>query len=175
MKTLCLLFIISMIASCGKDKIITENTDEAKLNIALIGKWKAVSLFLSDASTGVCHQNTSNKDIIFEFKNELTEDKIGYNFYGNGPVNNYFGSFSMVSLDETNKIGKIKVGLLGSTKMAGSPEMMECELNLFTMLRESTGFQLFEDDPNRLIIGRLKDKDSHPRDGGTYFVFERVK
>ena len=52
--------------------------------------------------------------------------------------------------------------------------MMDCEQNFYNMLKESTGFQLFTDNPNKLHIGRIKEEGGHPRDGGTYFVFEKI-
>jgi META domain len=174
MKTLLTFFIIGVIASCSKDKIGTENMSDSKTKALLVGKWKAVSLFLSDASTGVCHQEKTGRDITFEFKNELAADKISYTFNGTAPVNSYFGNISFISFDENTNTAKIKVNTIGGTKMAGSPEMMACEQNYYTMLSESTGFQLFADDPNRLIIGKLRDENSHPRDGGTYYVFEKI-
>ncbi len=175
MKTLLISLLLGLIGSCANDKSIAENTSETKNQEILVGKWKAVSLFLSDASTGVCHQNKPTKDITFEFNNLKTEDQKGYQFSGSGPVNQYFGTITFLSFDETKNQGKIAISTLGSTKMAGSPEMMDCEQNYFTMLGESTGFQWFADEPNRIIIGKLKTEDSHPRDGGTYFVFEKIK
>lgn len=175
MKITIILAIIGLIGSCASDKAITENQAEITYPSQLVGKWKAVSLFLSDASTGVCHQNKEEKEITFEFKNELSEDKISYTFYGSAPVNSYFGSVTFNGFDEKTKIGKITINTLGGTKMAGSAEMMNCEQNFYNMLNESTGFQLFTDDPNRLHIGKIKEEGGHPRDGGTYFVFEKIK
>jgi heat shock protein HslJ len=174
MKALIIFFIISMVASCTKEPITTENKDEAVYLKGLTGKWKAVSLFLSDATTGVCHMDKPNKDITFEFGKVASEDKTGYTINGQGPVNSYFGKITFASFDETKQQGKITISSLGSTKMAGSPEMMACEQNFFTMLSESTGFQLYDENPKRLIIGKLRDENSHPRDGGTYFVFEKI-
>lgn len=169
-----LFLFISLILACSKENITTENSSEELYSKALKGKWKAVSLFLSDASTGVCHQNKPNKDITFEFDNQLNEDKTSFSFSGQAPVNRYFGTIVFNSFDASTSVGKITIKGFGGTKMAGSPEMMDCEQNFYTMLAESTDFQLFADDPKRLIIGRLRDANSHPRDGGTYYVFEKL-
>ena len=168
------LGILGLIGSCANDKSIAEN-DSTQYNNLLIGKWKAVSLFLSDASTGVCHQEKLNKEVTFEFNGELKEDKISYSFGGDAPVNRYFGSITFNSFDEKTNIGKITIQSLGGTKMAGSPEMMTCEQNFYNMMSESTGFQLFKENPNRLHIGRIKENDAPSRDGGTYYVFEKIK
>jgi META domain len=175
MKSIVILFIIGFIGSCANEKPLSENTAEQKGIIMLEGKWKAVSLFLSDASTGVCHQEKLGRDVTFEFTNKITDDKISYQFSGQAPVNRYFGSLVLNNFDEKTLTGKISIKGIGGTKMAGSPEMMDCEQNFYTMLGNSTGFQLFADDPSRLIIGALRDEKSHPRDGGTYYVFEKIK
>lgn len=175
MKIYSILFILSMIGSCATDKSIAENQSDSKYLDQLNGKWKAVSLFLSDASTGVCHQEKTDRDITFEFSKELLEDKLSYKFSGMAPVNSYFGNIQFLSYDETNNTIKIKTSTIGGTKMAGRPEMMDCEQNFYSMLSESTGIQLFADEPNRMIIGKLRNADSHPRDGGTYYVFEKIK
>lgn len=166
--------LAALILACTKENITTENSNDEMYSKALVGKWKAVSLFLSDATTGVCHQNKPNKDITFEFDNQINEDKTSFSFSGQAPVNRYFGNITFKGYDSEKKKGSIKITGLGGTKMAGSPEMMDCEQNFYAMISESTGFQLFADDPNRLHIGRLKDENSHPRDGGTYYVFERI-
>lgn len=170
-----LLLLIGLFLACTKENITNENTDDQMYSKLLEGKWRAVSLFLSDASTGVCHQNKLGKEVTFEFENKISDDKISFPFSGQAPVNRYFGSITFLGFDSENNKGTIKVSGIGGTKMAGIPEMMDCEQNFYTMLSESTGFQLFNDDPNRLIIGRLRNKDTHPRDGGTYYVFERIK
>ena len=175
MKIAIIAAIIGLIGSCSSDKIVAENESDLKYPSQLVGKWKAVSLFLSDASTGVCHQNKPEKEVTFEFKGELTSDKSSFIINGSAPVNMYFGSITFNSFDSKTNIGKITVSTLGGTKMAGSPEMMDCEQTFYTMLSESTGFQLFTDIPNRLHIGRIKDENSHPRDGGTYYFFEKIK
>ncbi len=175
MKILSIFFLISLIGSCANDKSIAENESETKYIDHLKGKWKAVSLFLSDATTGVCHQEKTDRDITFEFDNQLSPDKSGYQFGGFAPINRYSGHVQFLSFDETTNIIKIKNSTIGGTKMAGRSEMMDCEQNFYTMLSESTGIQLFADDPNRITIGRHRDANSHPRDGGTYYVFERIK
>lgn len=164
-------FIFALIASCSNEKIMT---DSEKMPSELIGKWKAVSLFLSDASTGVCHADTPSKDITIELSNELADDKKSYNVTGSSTVNSYFASITIKSIVDSEKKVNLIINTIGSTKMAGSPEMMNCEQNYFQLLSESTGIQFFADKPNRIHIGRLKEADSSPRDGGTYYVFEKL-
>ncbi len=174
MKTFSIFLILSFVASCAKDTNLAENNDLNKLK-NLTGKWKAVSLFLSDANTGVCYENKTARDVTFEFSNKISDEKGNYTFSGSAPVNQYFGKIKLLSFDEKTNIGKIEISNIGGTKMAGSPEMMDCEQSFYTLLAESTGYQLFENEPSRLIIGRLKEPNSNPRDGGTYYIFEKMK
>lgn len=175
MKIAIIVGLIGLIGSCVNDKTITKNQADLTYPSQLVGKWKAVSLFLGDATTGVCHQNVTEKEVTFEFKNALTEDKISYSFNGQAPVNMYFGNIVFNGFDEKTNIGKITIKTLGGTKMAASPELMDCEQNYYNMISESTSFQLFKDNPNRLHIGRIKENDTPNRDGGTYYVFEKEK
>ena len=170
-KLLNTFFIFALIASCSNEKLIS---DSEKKPIELIGKWKAVSLFLSDATTGVCHADIPNRDITIEFINELADDKKSFKVAGSSTVNSYFATITINSFIDSEKKASISVNSIGSTKMAGSPEMMNCEQNYFQFLTESTGIQIFTDKPNRLHIGRLKEADSNPRDGGTFYVFEKL-
>jgi META domain len=175
MKIWSLLLIFTWFLNCKNDNVIDEGGNGAKIPVELLGKWKAVSLFLSDASTGVCHGNTPTKDITIEFKSNLADDNVSYQVAGSGTVNTYFTSITFNSYNSSEKKASIKVNSIVSTKMAGSPEMMDCEQNYYTFLAESTGIEFFADSPNILHIGRLKEPNSNPRDGGTFYVFEKIK
>jgi META domain len=175
MKLVNIFVYLFFLASCQKENVLNNESTAKEIPKALIGKWKAVSLFLSDASTGVCHANTPTRDIIIEFKNEKsTDDQSGYIISGNSTVNTYFSTVNFISFNSSENKAAIKINSIATTKMAGSPEMMDCEQNYYTFLAESTGIQFFSDDPNTIHIGRLKEPDSNPRDGGTYFVFEKI-
>ncbi len=131
MKTILVILILSFIGSCANDKAISENTSESKNLEKLVGKWKAVSLFLSDASTGVCHQNKPEKDITFEFTNIKTDDQKGYQISGSGPVNRYFGNITFISFDETKNQGKILLKLINRETDQSSFNIVKAFLGSF--------------------------------------------
>jgi hypothetical protein len=173
MKTISFLFILLYMISCDDKK--PANVEDTSGGYPLEGKWKAVSLFLGDASTGVCHQEKLDREVTVEFI-ALESNPVQYRMAGQAMVNDYFAGYQLISFDKTTGIGKIKVDGVGGTKRAGRPEMMECELNYYNFLAEATGFQIDPVEPNILKIGRIKPPSEAPsRDGGTYYVYERIK
>lgn len=56
-------------------------------------------------------------------------------FQGTGPVNHYFGQYTV-------KDQEIRLGPIGSTKMAGSPERMELETRYFSILGEVRSYEI---------------------------------
>jgi heat shock protein HslJ len=168
-----LLLLISLVLACTKENISSENIKDDMYQKQLVGKWKVVSLFLSDAYTGVCHQDKPSRNITFEFENIPNKDNT-YQFGGDAPINRYSGSLEFLGFDQKRNIIKIKSSTIGGSKKGGSPEMMDCEQNFYRMLSESTGIQLSEDEPNTIRIGKLREENSHPRDGGTFYILERI-
>ncbi len=173
MKILSFAFLLLYMISCDDKK--PSNIEDESVNTVLAGKWVARSLFLSDANTGVCHQNKTERDLTIEFAQDK-DNPAQHKINGNAPVNDYFSSLEIISFDKETGIGKIKVGGVGGTKRAGPSELMECESFYYNFLSESTGFQIDPDEPNFLKLGRIKEPGSAPsRDGGTYYYFEKVK
>ncbi len=174
MKTIIITLLISGLLGC-KNSLTPESKNYDNFHLQLKGTWKATSLFLSDASTNVCHEKKSDRDITFTFSGDMNDDKTSYKVNGSGPINNYFGSISFISFDNETKTGKIAFKNIGATEMAGSTEMMTCEQNFFNFLGETTGFQIFDENPTKLHLGRIRDNLAPTRDGGTYYVFEKIK
>jgi heat shock protein HslJ len=169
MKLLTTILALTYMVSCQDNNPSNEQT-AANPNTILNGKWVAKSLFLSDATTGVCHQDKPDQPITIEFTVAESFPEQ-YKIQGTGSINSYFSDYQVLSYDKTTGIGKLKIGSIGASKKGGSPEMMQCEQSYFSFLTESTGFQL---DNNSLKIGRIKEPSSTPtRDGGHYYYFER--
>jgi heat shock protein HslJ len=136
----------------------------------LEGKWLFKEFFLSDATMLGCGWEAED---VRPMTLEITKEGKAYKLNGAAPVNNYFGEAELLSFDETTANGKVKIGPVGSTKMAGPEPLMQCETMYLQMLQEATdiGFR----DSGELMIGRFRTPESNPRDGGTYMVFERFK
>ncbi len=158
------------IDSCTKIEVAADNLVSTKI----IGKWVLKYKFLGDAIDTPCGYAVTNaRDITLDIEDNTTSSNVNeLRLSGNSPVNLYNGGFVITSYDEITGIGTMKIGALGSTKMAGPEELMECETNYFNMLNEFSEFRVQE---GKLHIGRFK-KDSTPsRDGGTYFIYEKAK
>jgi heat shock protein HslJ len=163
-----LLMPLLKIDSCTKIEV------QADTNSAIIGKWVLKNRFLGDAIDTPCGYAVTNaRDITLEIAdNTESSDAKVLRMTGNSAVNMYFGDLTITGFDETTGIGTMKISTLGSTKMAGSPELMECETNYFNMLNESAEFRIQE---GQLQVGRFKKDTTPSRDGGTYFIYEKAK
>lgn len=66
---------------------------------------------------------------------------------------------------------------LGSTKMAGTPEMNQCEQGYFDKLSTATDFSLAKDASGKtlLYLGIFKKNNTPSRDGGVYLIYEKIK
>lgn len=161
---------ILKIDSCTKIEVAADTLNSTKI----IGKWVLKYKFLGDAIDTPCGYAVTNaRDITLDIEDNSTSSNVNeLRLSGNSPVNLYNGGFNIISYDENTGIGTMKITALGSTKMAGPEELMECETNYLNMLNEFSEFRVQE---GKLHIGRFK-KDSTPsRDGGTYFIYEKAK
>ena len=158
---LCSIFLTAY--SCKKEEVIS------KTNTSLIGKWKLTGVFLSDALDSPCSGNTPSRDITIEFTNKPSGVGNSLSLNGQSTVNLYFANY------EANTDGAIKITTLGSTKIAGTPEMMQCESRLFTLLQTSEGYKVVQVDTNPAkIILQLGIFRTGTIDAGTYLVFEKI-
>lgn len=120
MKRLVILLMASglFLASCESEKIDAPSTSFDALRASgLIGQWKFRSY--SDGKA-------PKYDVSLEFKNE--EGKLTIN--GRSSVNFYFAD---TEVDEGKKT--IKVPVLGSTKIAGTPDANAFEMTYYESLR----------------------------------------
>ncbi|KPM48800.1 META domain-containing protein [Jiulongibacter sediminis] len=144
-----------------------DNVTANKLN-DIEGEWVLQKVFLSDAYDSPCGWEAGDHESITL---NISSEGGKFSFNGNSAVNSYFGSFEVLSFDSESNNGTLKVGPIGSTKKAGSEPLMNCESRYFSYLETAGDIGLFEE--NELRIGNFKTPDSHPRDGGTYLIFER--
>ena len=120
--TISLIISTLLIIACTQKAI--ESVEPNTLNTAnLLGQWK----FKSYANrTPIAYE------VSLEFKNEDGKNTLS----GRSSVNFYFASF------ETNDSEKtMKVGVLGSTKIAGSPEANQFESIYYERLRSITHYE----------------------------------
>jgi heat shock protein HslJ len=167
---ICLLMPILRIDSCTKVEIQAADNSSTQI----LGKWVLKHRFLGDAIDTPCGYAVANaRDITLEIAdNTESADAKVLRMTGNSAVNMYFGDLTITGFDEKTGIGTMKISTLGSTKMAGPPELMECETNYFNMLNESAEFRIQE---GQLQVGRFKKDTTPSRDGGTYFIYEKAK
>ncbi len=121
MKTVFISLIIStlLVAACAEKAI--ESATDAKLSslgaASLLGQWKF---------KGYTDGKTPAFDVTLEFKNEEGKNTLN----GRSSVNFYFAEF------ETNEATKImKIGVLGSTKIAGTHEANQFEMIYYERFR----------------------------------------
>ncbi len=169
--SIVILSILGMIASCEKNTV--ESSEPIDGIDGIIGKWQGKNIFLSDATTNICYETQNNRPFILTFNTEEIAGKKTIKLSGDAPINSFFGSLKSYSFNKENNFFNIEMGVLGSTKMAGPPDLMTCETTLFNFLNGSKNIQLSADGKT-LTIGNHRTKDSHPRDGGTYIIFEKL-
>ncbi|SOE20924.1 META domain-containing protein [Spirosomataceae bacterium TFI 002] len=156
------IFLFTYLSSCEENKLENQESIE--------GTWIFKEFFLGDAIMLGCGWEAKDvRSMTLKIEKDGDQLKIS----GSAPVNNYFGNFDLLSFDKTTSQGKVKVGPIGSTKMAGPEPVMQCETMFLQMLQEAgdIGFS----DSGELQIGRFRTAESNPRDGGTYMVFEKAK
>lgn len=170
-KLLILVLSLNMlkIESCTKATTPIESAPVDKL----VGSWVLKSKFLGDAIDKPCGYDTKNvRELTLEIEKD-TESKNPNKFIINGrsTVNLFTGSFEISSYDSKLGIIYVNIAPLGSTKIAGPNDLLECEAYLFDFLNEAKEFRIPEKD--QLNIGRFKKDNVPSRDGGTYFMYER--
>ncbi len=161
---LVLAFQLLQINACSNEEV------SQNMNTKLLGTWVLKNKFLGDALDTPCGYATTGVRELTLIISEDLENKT-LKISGQSTVNQYFGSLNIISTDTSNGISAIKIGTLGSSKMAGPPALMECETNLFNFLNESQELRLT--DEGNLNIGRFKKDNTPSRDGGTYLIYEK--
>lgn len=174
MKTI-LVFVLSLLSIT-----MCESEPETDLySKILTNTWVLKNHFLGDAidtPCGYATQNTRDLNLTIT-KTEENKSILGdYKINGLSAINSYFGSIEITSFNTETKRGNVKIGTIGSTKMGGSQELMDCENRYFGMLNQSEEFQIIENEGKTMLhLGIFKKDNSPSRDGGTYMIFELKK
>lgn len=161
-----LLFMVPLLSVDSCTKVSPESIEPTDLS----GKWVLKNYFLGDAIDTPCgYENANAPEITFEISQD-TEKNNTYKFSGKSTINSFFGSLEITDFDTDKKIASIAVGAVGSTKMAGPPELMQCESRFFEFLSNSKELKISE---GKCLIGTFPKTTVPSRDGGTYLIFEK--
>ncbi|WP_341228003.1 META domain-containing protein [uncultured Arcticibacterium sp.] len=152
--------LMTQLDSCEKVDIVIKED--------LAGEWVLKNVFLSDAMDSPCGWEVEKHEPLTL---KVAKDGDNYSISGKSAINSYFGSLEVISFDEKSRTGKIQTSPIGSTKMAGPENLMNCETRFLSQLDTATDFAF--DDNGELRIGNFRDENSHPRDGGYYLIFEK--
>jgi heat shock protein HslJ len=109
MKNAIILLLVFLLSACGGDTLDVNS---------LTGKWRLASMD-GQTTTGALRESGVTLEIQADGK-----------FAGQAPVNRYFGQIRLEGK-------RIKTGPIGSTMMAGPPELMDAEQAFFRNLGEN--------------------------------------
>jgi hypothetical protein len=137
-----LLFVTFAMGSCKKDTVVVAS--EAVLPNQLEGTWVLKRVLMGDMVDMPCGFVNEGKiqPMTLTFTTEKEGDASQMKLHGQSSVNRFFGSYTLTSFNKATGTGKIKLGALGSTKMASSSDLMDCESRYFSMLSESVDFKI---------------------------------
>ncbi|MDI9867287.1 META domain-containing protein [Flectobacillus sp. DC10W] len=173
-----LLFLLIMAVSNACHPI--ENDAAAKGNISnldsLKGTWTLKYVFLGDVIDQPCSSSKMPHPINLNITNQLVDNTSDtYVINGQSAVNSIFGGLKILSFDEKTQIGKATITPLGSTKMAGPEDLMNCELRYFTLLNATKDFKIFQDTDGKtyLHLGDFKTDNQPSRNGGMYLIYTK--
>ena len=158
-----LLLAAFAVGSCKKDTVAV--VSDTILSNQLEGTWVLKRILMGDMVDMPCGFANEGKiqpmTITFTTEKEANTSKMKLN--GQSSVNQFFGSYVVDSFNEATGTGKIQLGALGSTKMASSADLMNCENRYFSMLSESVDFKL------ELVNGKvqLEMGVKHPINGSS--------
>lgn len=193
MKTLSKLSFI-LIWSCifftaCKESDIEEMTEEElssqKLTslTELQGTWKLNVTLWGDALELPCYESRGTKDslsrditlVLSKDATESSGQKININ--GQAPINLYTATAEILSYNSTDQEGTLSVSALGSTKIAGSNELLACESRFYKLIETAKNFRVITDKKGQktLYWGVINKSNSTLLYPGNYLIFEKVK
>lgn len=154
-------WFLSLMTTCTK----TEDINTPKLE----GEWKLTGVFLSDAKDTPCGSEINDHrpiTLIIKLNSGTT-----YDLSGNSVVNTYGSTAVFSEYNTTTDRGSIKLNHLITTEKGASISLMNCENRYYQFLSSAEEYSI--DDQGNLLIGKLKQPNSNPRDGGRYLIFEK--
>lgn len=168
--------LVTVLGACESQNV-EQQAQKVEIN-GLTGTWVLKSVLLGDMMDLPCGIPNEGKFEPITLTLTTTKDETGAMLLLNGcsSVNQYFGGYMIESYDETTKIGKLKMAPIGSTKMASSPELMQCESRYFLLLGQAIDFQLSTvNGKQQLELGVLSTQKSAATIGGkgNFLIFEK--
>jgi heat shock protein HslJ len=161
--TLFLLFAVTF--SCKQTDMVEIATPISTIS----GKWKLIEIFKGDVIDRPCGINPPTRDITLEFTANPSGMDDLLSLSGQSTVNEYFGNY------KADSKGAIKITTLGGTKRGGSPEMMQCENNYYSLLAASEAYKIVQIQTNPVkTVLQLGVFRNGIKDGGNYLIFEKV-
>lgn len=158
-------FQMLIVNSCSKTEVAAINTDSYE------GNWVLKNVFLGDVVDTPCsYEVKEHRDLTLTISKEKESANLQLN--GQSAVNTFFGNIKIESIDATSNIASIKVDPLGSTKIGGPANLMQCETRYYSLMSEAIEMRIEND---MLYMGRFKKDPTPSRDGGTFLIFERKK
>jgi heat shock protein HslJ len=156
-----LLFI-----SCKQNEPTTPATSIS----TIIGKWKLTGVLLGDVIDGPCTANSQTRDITLEITATPSGVGSSLKMTGQSVVNNYFAYY------EANANGSIKIPNVGTTEIAGTSAMMECEARYYQLLGASEEYRIENDNGKTILqLGIFKKPNTPPsKNNGTYLIYEKI-
>jgi heat shock protein HslJ len=128
MRSALILLLVLINFSCQKDALMSAVPD-------VEGSWKFSGYKLSEEApiTRPCEQAAVTLNI--------ASSADGYSITGTSFINTYFSKVSF-AIDHTKRAGTIEMAAIGSTKMAGPENLMQCESNYYVNLKSINNFML---------------------------------
>jgi heat shock protein HslJ len=155
MRSALILLLVLINFSCQKDALMSAVPD-------VEGSWKFSGYKLNEEAplTNPCDQAIVTLNI--------ASSPDGYSITGTSFINTYLSKVSF-AIDHTKRAGTIEMAAVGSTKMGGPDNLMQCESNYYVNLKNINNFML---DGQTLYLYRNLTPQN-PGNDSPILVFER--
>ncbi len=158
--------------SCSKkeqETVSPQNTTSISMK-SLEGEWILKNVLQGDILNMPCTILSGEKPNVINLTLKVNE-KGELSANGRSAINMYFGEIQLKSMAATNQFFDVKKILLGSTLMAASEELMQCENRFFAIFNNAQYLHL---EGDLLRIG-VKGDNKNPEDAGSWLIFEKKK
>ncbi len=147
MRKTSFFFSMLLVVSACAPKFSKPNTTTQELitEPVIAGTWILRSVLMGDAMDVPCGFFNEGKvhEMNVVFHPQTVSNEVKLQVTGQSSVNQFMGTYTILSFDRATQIGKIKMGPLVVTKMAASnPDFMECEKRYLSYLEHAADFKL---------------------------------
>jgi hypothetical protein len=153
------ILLMIFVTSCVKEDVdaasdgkVTSGAGASSDN-ALEGTWTLKNVLMGDAMDMPCGFGSEGK--VRDMNITFTSDKTSggaMKLSGQSSVNTFFAEYNIESFDTSSKVGKIKMGAIGSTKIGGDSILMACENRYFSFLQNAVKFTINSDNNNKIEV-----------------------